>query len=149
MKHEKVYYTCGMTGRPVDPVDNDVPEEDQPFDTHLPPGWIEVTARRVAPNPDYKELPDLDALVDQFIDEMAAGVPASQRGALVGMLRPAAMVQAQQALRFEQANQEPPFIVQEVVFHLSPDYVHELIRLDEDAFEAAGWYTPPETVGDA
>ena len=61
MRHETLYFTCGVCGLSTGTVENDVEEGDE--DTQMPPGWVEVTARRVSTNPDWTKPQTVDEVL--------------------------------------------------------------------------------------
>jgi hypothetical protein len=137
MRHQTLYFTCGVCGLQVGTVENDIEDAEQ--DTEMPPGWIEVTARRVVKNPDFVEPKTLDQHIDELVAEIAASQGAPPEG-----VDPRAAVRPHAELQFaiEQQSVEPKFIVEEVQFHVSPDYTTTLTALDEEAFGEMGWELP-------
>lgn len=137
MRHQTLYFTCGVCGLQTGTVENDIDDADQ--DTDMPPGWIEVTAKRVIKNPEFVEPKTLDEHVDELVKEIQSSQGAPPEG-----VDPRAAVRPHAELQFaiEQQNVEAKFIVEEVQFHVSPDYTTTLTALDEEAFGEMGWELP-------
>ena len=139
MRHQTLYFTCGVCGLQVGTVENDVPDED--LDTEMPLGWIEVTARRVSKNPDYKKPKTLDEHIDQIVGEVQ-----KSQGEVPDGVDPRAAVRphAELQMAIEAQSLMSEFVVEEVQFHVSPEYTSSLTSLDTDAFEEFGWELPKE-----
>jgi hypothetical protein len=139
MRHQTLYFTCGVCGLQVGTVDNDVDETEE--DTEMPPGWIEVTARRVVKNPEFKKPRSLDEHIDEIVGEISKTQGSAPEGVDPrAAVRPHA--ELQMAIESQSALSE--YIVEEVQFHVSPDYTTSLTALDTDAFEEFGWELPQE-----
>ncbi len=140
MRNQTLYFTCGVCGLQVGTVENDIDETED--DTEMPPGWVEVTARRVVKNPDYKKPKGLEEHIDQIVSE----IQSTQGEAPEGVdARAAVRPHAELQMAIEAQSAVPEYMVEEVQFHISPDYVTSLTSLDTDAFEEFGWELPTET----
>ena len=137
MRHETLYFTRGVCGLSTGYVDNDI--EDDEVDTRMPPNWVEITARRVVKNPDWKKPRTVDealaVLVSQLGNEPPAGIDPKT------VLR----AQAEMQVAVEDSQNPPEHMVEEVQFHIAPDHVLKITELDTEAFEEMGWeIAPPE-----
>lgn len=127
MRHISEYIECGVTGITTGLVVNDV--EDGDADPQTPPGWITLVAVRVVKNPDHK--PTQSA--DEILAAQLANIDEAQRAQARRILEPYAKMQA------EAGDVEPEFIVQECTIHVHPEAAEQVLALDRDAFEDAGW----------
>ena len=137
MRHETLYFSCGVCGLSTGTVENDIEEGED--DTQMPPGWVEVTAKRVSPNPDWSTLKTVDEILENLVTEVvkAQGDPPDGVDPR-NMLRQQAEMQAVIA---EQTN-PAQFIIEEVQFHVSPEHLGALLELDNEAFDEMGWKAP-------
>ena len=146
MRHTTMHFDCEGCGLATGGVENDLAADEA--DTSLPPGWVQILARRVVPNPTYVA-PRTEA---QIADEMAAaaGVPDGEREKAAA----AFLVVASQAARTEAEMVEPTHFVDELELHYCASCVDAVLApVAEDAFVSAGWAkasepAPTETAED-
>ena len=137
MRHETLYFTCGVCGLSTGTVENDVEDGDE--DTQMPPGWTEITARRVSDNPEWTKPKTVDELLESLVSEVlkAQGEPPDG-------VDPRTMLRQQAEMQAAIAEQTNPaqYIVEEVQFHVSPEHLGALVELDTEAFDEMGWEAP-------
>lgn len=100
---------CDMDATKTAFVTSNGVEDDE--DTNLPPEWVVVTARRVVPNPACAEERER---IELTIEQQVASVPPEQQDA------------AREMLEDQAVYREPEFVVQELEFHLSPEFTNVL-----------------------
>lgn len=131
MRHETLYFTCGVCGLSSGTVENDVAEDE--IDTQMPPDWLEVTARRVVLNPDWKKPRTVDEIVEGLVSQIGSEPPEGVDPKI--LLRS----QAEMQVAVDETTNPPQHMVEEVQFHISPDQIGKLLELDTEAFEEMGW----------
>ena len=131
MRHETLYFTCGVCGLSSGTVENDVAEDE--IDTQMPPDWLEVTARRVVLNPDWKKPRTVDEIVEGLVSQIGSEPPEGVDPKI--LLRS----QAEMQVAVDETTNPSQHMVEEVQFHISPDQIGKLLELDTEAFEEMGW----------
>ena len=132
-RHVTIGIECNGCGVGTGPYDNDIPVDE--VDTGVFPGWSQVLARRVIPNPDYKA----PRTAEQIGADMVRGVPPAEQQAAMASVMPIAEQQA----RAELETTEPTHITDEVELHFCITCTpNVLTSIAVEEFTEAEWIQP-------
>lgn len=132
-RHESLYFECDAEGLATGPVDHDLADDEE--DTRLPDYWVEMTLRRVIPNP---ERVAEDAVRSELASKLIAEA-ASQGQTLT-------QEDADAAALMQIPIDETQHIVEEIEGHLSPHQAETIFKQQLGYLEL--WFEEPPAAVD-